>query len=368
MYPFAIFLIIAGGISAVIVWQIRVNGPRCKDERNRLIQNMCRNFELNDRVKRVRRSSESDALVTVETARPAPIGQTIASQKKFETSKFEESVKEYFGGIDVVLPQDIGASKLDGVGRAGCRNDRNGKSIISDAKQPKTKRPPPLKLDRAKIDAILCDAEVGNLESEEPNRAVERNAMLTRPVPGSISAAARSQSQPPRMNQPAIKLNHAKIDLIKRESDAAAAIIADAMDFGTNEPSCAIEPNISPKRAFPESTATTIGSRGSVVDSSAIEPAVRASPPPQQPLPAPPTARVVETTDPSLPARYAAFYQALLSRGQCTIGEAEQLARQHGHMLSGALEALNEWSTEKLGGSLFFEDGNQLVLERERLN
>ena len=73
-------------------------------------------------------------------------------------------------------------------------------------------------------------------------------------------------------------------------------------------------------------------------------------------------------TDPTLPARYAAFYQMLIGREQWQLDEAEAAARQHGHMLSGAIEALNDWAFEKYGGQLFVEDGERLVVERQNLS
>jgi hypothetical protein len=44
--------------------------------------------------------------------------------------------------------------------------------------------------------------------------------------------------------------------------------------------------------------------------------------------------------------------------------ELEQIARQHNVMLSGALEAINEWSLEHCGDWLFQEDGDSLTVNR----
>lgn len=63
------------------------------------------------------------------------------------------------------------------------------------------------------------------------------------------------------------------------------------------------------------------------------------------------------------PPRYASLYVALVSKPEWTIDEAECLARKHGHMLSGAVEALNEWAIERRGATVFFEDGERLVVE-----
>ncbi|HZN69910.1 MAG TPA: TerB N-terminal domain-containing protein [Tepidisphaeraceae bacterium] len=77
---------------------------------------------------------------------------------------------------------------------------------------------------------------------------------------------------------------------------------------------------------------------------------------------------VAEVTDPTLPARYAAFYQLLLAKAEWTVAEAEAQARRHGHMLSGAVETLNEWAFERYGGQLFVEDGDRLLIERSLLS
>lgn len=77
---------------------------------------------------------------------------------------------------------------------------------------------------------------------------------------------------------------------------------------------------------------------------------------------------VVQTDDPTLPARYAAFYRLLLARAQWELPEVEALARRHGHMLSGAVEALNDWAYDKYGGQLFVEDGGRLLVETALLN
>lgn len=102
--------------------------------------------------------------------------------------------------------------------------------------------------------------------------------------------------------------------------------------------------------------------------------------PPQKPVVTPPPAvetsiavaiaapPVMTTADPTLPARYAAFYQLLIAKEQWPLEEAESVARKHGHMLSGAIEALNDWAFEKYGGQLFVEDGGQLLVEKQYLS
>jgi hypothetical protein len=72
--------------------------------------------------------------------------------------------------------------------------------------------------------------------------------------------------------------------------------------------------------------------------------------------------------DPTLPPRYAGFYQLLISRQEWDVKDIDRLARQQGLMLSGAIEALNEWAAEKRGGQLFVEDGPKLYVEQAYLS
>ena len=66
----------------------------------------------------------------------------------------------------------------------------------------------------------------------------------------------------------------------------------------------------------------------------------------------------------SVPSRYRALYVALTSRERWPLSEAEALARQHGHMLSGALEAVNDWAFERVGSQLIYEDADCIVVEK----
>jgi tellurite resistance protein len=72
--------------------------------------------------------------------------------------------------------------------------------------------------------------------------------------------------------------------------------------------------------------------------------------------------------DPSVPARYAAFYQVILTRSQWPRAELSALAKQHGLMLAGAVEAINDWSTGKHGGPLLYEDDQHFTLESAYTN
>lgn len=64
------------------------------------------------------------------------------------------------------------------------------------------------------------------------------------------------------------------------------------------------------------------------------------------------------------PSRYAAFYSALVARGDWPQAEASNLARQHGLMLAGAIEAINEWAIDELGGPLLDETDGKILVDQ----
>lgn len=65
--------------------------------------------------------------------------------------------------------------------------------------------------------------------------------------------------------------------------------------------------------------------------------------------------------------RYDAFYLALLGRDAWAADEAQALARTHGHMLAGAVEAINDWAFETLGDALVVDEGERIVIEHDLL-
>jgi hypothetical protein len=67
------------------------------------------------------------------------------------------------------------------------------------------------------------------------------------------------------------------------------------------------------------------------------------------------------------PAKYQELYAALIVQDRWPVSEAQQIARKHGQMLSGALDVLNEWAMEAYGGQVFFEESDSLVVERSLL-
>ena len=64
-----------------------------------------------------------------------------------------------------------------------------------------------------------------------------------------------------------------------------------------------------------------------------------------------------------LAPRFQPFMQAVVAKDEWDTSELTALAKEHGVMLSGAVEAINEWSTEELGDWLI-EEGDKYAIRR----
>jgi len=62
--------------------------------------------------------------------------------------------------------------------------------------------------------------------------------------------------------------------------------------------------------------------------------------------------------------RFGAFYEVLVSKDRWDRDELDAVAREQGHMLGGAIEAVNDWAYEEFGTALTFEDEGTIVIER----
>ncbi len=65
--------------------------------------------------------------------------------------------------------------------------------------------------------------------------------------------------------------------------------------------------------------------------------------------------------------RYGDFYRDLIARDRWPRAEAGDLARRHGVMLSGAVEAVNGWSFDALGGPVLDDSGDEIIIDRNLL-
>ena len=152
------------------------------------------------------------------------------------------------------------------------------------------------------------------------------DAMVT--VQAGFAPAARGEAIP-ALTPARLQLNREAISAIMAETREVARLLADAMkvdDEDRVEIDAAVEP------AAEESAVATL----------------------VEPLSGP-------------ASRYAPFYRALINRERWARAEADALARSHGLMLSGALEAINDWACEMFGRPLIDEMGEEFTVDRTLL-
>ena len=235
------------------------------------------------------------------------------------------------------------------------------------------------------IDAIKkCDKALG-LSRDEIEKTIDSlrgkgqqpdNEPVT--VQASVAGAFGEQIPAPKKKaEPVLRLNRAAIAQIMQDTQEVAKMLADAMNAGEAEhvgkepfttPFVEVEQHSqesAPENPSPSTTTTATAPTTTAVTTPAAVPATSQAPaasPPSEPVKKDSTA-----LDPTPPQRYAAFYQILISRTEWDIKEIDGLARQQSLMLSGAIDALNEWAAGKYGGQLFVEDGAKLLIEQAYL-
>lgn len=178
-----------------------------------------------------------------------------------------------------------------------------------------------LGFDRNQADAELAGLTAKPSQDEEPVSVV------------AASAGVRGETIPTRSTDAAAKglqLNREAINAILKDTSDVARMLAAAMTVETDD-----EPKADKE------------------------------------VPAAPIASKMEGTsasDPRLPSQYEAFFQSLLRQPQWSRAELSAIAKQQGLMLAGAVDAINQWSTETNGGPLLYEDGDQFSLESAYLS
>ena len=70
---------------------------------------------------------------------------------------------------------------------------------------------------------------------------------------------------------------------------------------------------------------------------------------------------------PGLEERFAPLLERLVQRREWALTDAGQMAREERVMLAGAVESINDWAIEALGGALLYEDGDAVMVELELL-
>lgn len=282
---------------------VAVDGSAEQDELASLTQQIDSAFELNDHEQR-----RLDALRAVIRAQPLQLADVTRPLKKLPQAQREQIAK--FALAVVAADGVVSKSELKAIQRLYTA----------------------LAFERDDVNAALRSLA----PSTAPN--ADDPVIVAPATPGRGGEAIPG---PPAVAKPAaggLVLNRAAIAAILRDTHDVAKMLAEAMNVAdgqgaglrVGEPS---EPTIASVGAKPQ--AEEAGSESIV--------------------------------DPSMPARYAAFYQVVVTRPEWTRAALLELAQQHGLMLSGAVEAINDWSTEKHGGPLVYEDDQRFTLETEYL-
>jgi len=157
-------------------------------------------------------------------------------------------------------------------------------------------------------------------------------------VPG--RAATPGERIPPPPDEVGIKLDRARIMQVLEETRSVSLLLAEAMNLE------------SAMRALEGgASATTVGPAridvlrtGPQTGSTEVEPAGGGA-------------------TPCVPGQYAGLFWALVRKGNWSRAEVDALARQHGQMVSGAVEAINDWAVERVGSPLIYENGDALIIE-----
>lgn len=148
-----------------------------------------------------------------------------------------------------------------------------------------------------------------------------------------------------------LRLDQAAIRAIMAETREVAQILAEAMrgddeDSEDRQDEPADEPRNSARAAE--------------------APAAPPAPTAPTPTPQPPRPDVAPAGPAGMQARYVPFFTAIMARTAWSIQDAGTLAREHNLMLSGAVEAINDWSYDRADGPLLIEDGDRLLIDADR--
>jgi hypothetical protein len=188
--------------------------------------------------------------------------------------------------------------------------------------------------ERLGIGTTKLDEYLEKLRSEEGVTVVQRSR-----------SAGRGEAIPaPPVEEP-IQLNRAAIEQLLKDTREVQQVLTEAMRTDEDSPA---SPNLPVEAELAESA------ENNSTENNASEAD---------------TAPESITSEPiNLDARFQPLYSKLIGRDAWPVAEATLLAREEGHMLSGALEAINEWALETFGNPLFYEEGDMIIVELENLN
>lgn len=137
------------------------------------------------------------------------------------------------------------------------------------------------------------------------------------------------------------------VSRIMQDTEAVASILKEAMEVDHEDELQPSYPAVPPpKPAEVEKTVADLARSSTAVTEVTHDQALEGSEPPQ---------------------RFRAFFDAIVARDQWSTADARQLAKDHGVMLAGAIEAINEWSQERFGDWLV-EEGDSILIHRHLLS
>lgn len=287
-----------------------IDGHIEEDELSALAQQIQGAFDLNEAEER-----RLHALRGLLVATGVELGEVSKLLRQFDTDK-----RELMGELILAIVS------ADGV-------------VTSDELNAVRKLYASLGFEKKEVDDVLARLRATDqVEDDEP-------VVVAGAIAGAEGEAIPAQ---PAERENTVRLNRDAIAAILRESQDVARMLAAAMNLPV-EHSPSTEAEATP----------------------AAEPAADSPPTPSSPattVATEPGAQPEVTVDPTLPARYAAFYQVIVTKTTWSRTEIAALAKSHGLMLSGAIDAINDWSTEQKGGPLLYEEGEHFTLEQSYLN
>jgi uncharacterized tellurite resistance protein B-like protein len=204
-------------------------------------------------------------------------------------------------------------------------------------------------IDRAELAALRkCFRALGltaeDLESTIASRAPTSDQSMVM-VRAGTAAAAAGEAIPPRADRPkGLQLNQDAINAIMAETKDVARLLADAMR--SNDDSSAANGGADDLNLPAQGTERLAASA-----------ATATLPPPGQ----------SEAQVPVLAERYRGFYTQLVGKERWARPDADALARQQGLMLTGAIEAINDWAFEVHTTQLIEDEGETLSIDRSLL-
>lgn len=210
----------------------------------------------------------------------------------------------------------------------------------------------------AAANGVITDAEykaVRKLYRRLGLEAEQLDELLSEAVPGDddpveiqeAGPRAAGERLPPK---PGIRLDRDRLEQVQRQTAEVAQILTDAMRTEENADADGTSESHEPVAAAEPKPA---------------EPPIRFRPE-SQPSAAGPTVASESPADGSeeLDARLRQFVDALLAHERWSRPALRSLADEHGLLLAGAIDEVNEWSEARYGDRLVEEDGGEFCVER----